>query len=249
MVHTVISVIMFSLMSLVVVEMVGNYIGMGYMDDVEYLDGEYYENGKKKDYYPTYKAALEYGQTGEFIYAEDGFVYKDTSGVGVKQFVMSYQWYQGRHLEPDKALGYIKGNKVLLVMRIMVLSNQLLTSILLFLILVVIDEIIYDIMLKIAVSVYGFIHVLGYLGDKQKKGVRRLSEVRLIKKVINTYPKENIYGIVSALVLAMTVMMRTGSIYSTMIVSFWINMIIMMVYMVWAINKEYLKIIKAEEMD
>lgn len=249
-IHILVSFILFYLMSLISVETIEDVTLKGYVDYIRYEDG-FYKNGDiELDYYPSYKNALEYGGTGEFLFAEDGLVYKDSSGLGVKQYIYDYSWGGDRNFSKDSMVDYIRDNKYMMALNILVMSNQFTSSVLLIIILFNLNKAFLPVILKLTVTTIGLFDSIKYVIMKDKDGVgrRRISDARLIRKAkAKIDSTERLDIVISIMVLWVTLMMRTNQIYSAVVLTMYLNLFVLYVFMNVTVIGEYLEIVNKGE--
>lgn len=105
-----------------------NHFKNGLLDNVNVKTNtdytlDYYYNGVKMDSFDYYADAMREQRHGILLYANNGLVYNRKTPLGNQSYVIDYSWLKKGIYDKEDIISYIDNNKLIMLFRIMYLSN------------------------------------------------------------------------------------------------------------------------------
>lgn len=220
----------------------------GFQDGVVYNeeDRTYEMAGQELKTYPKYRYSVAFGEPNQFNYALDGFSYTDTIGIGRKTFVFEYSWYDGEEFNSREVVKYIDNNYWLMVFRMVVYSNQLVVSVMIFIGLLVLNYWLMPIVTHALSSMFGIIMAIrGAIAKDNSNKTVRIYEARILRKTVESYENRSfVYWLTGFISLLVSLHYTRYHEDSAVFVAIWVNITSIIFYLLNKIVVNHIKITK-----
>lgn len=182
-----------TLMATYMVENIQMYVDNGFLELVEM---EQTDEGLKVTYdgtniktYKTYQDAIIYGDENRFVFADNGFAYKNDTIFGSYTYVVDYRWLAKGVYDEDDLKDYLQNNKLMQVIRTSYLSNGVLILTLVYPFLLIIGYYLMPILLVVVAKVYVELRVVDSSKNEVDyvKKMKRLTQSQFLNRLFTRY--------------------------------------------------------------